>query len=126
MFQLHCSLFTVPKKKMAHGPCLDDDYISLDGSEDESVGDIDDNWLESEDPEPTEEELERERKKKARILANALPKIAVVHKPQYILDNIDLFYALCEVDDWGFADFPDELQMEVCVNRYMNMYTLLS
>lgn len=30
-------------------------------------------------------------------------RIETIHKPQYIVDNLNLFYALCEVDDWNFA-----------------------
>lgn len=41
------------------------------------------------------------------------PKIDIVHKSKYIVENLDLFYALCEVDDWGFVNFNDEIQEEI-------------
>jgi CRP-like cAMP-binding protein len=41
------------------------------------------------------------------------PKIDVVRKSKYIVKHVDLFYALCEVDDWDFISFPDEQQEEL-------------
>lgn len=41
------------------------------------------------------------------------PKNDVVRKSKYIVKHADLFYALCEVDDWDFISFPDEQQEEL-------------
>jgi hypothetical protein len=79
------------------------DYDSSDLSDD------DDNvpvsaWLDEEDdPEPTP----------IKPVVVEEPKIDVVHKPPYIVAHLDLFYALCEVDDWEFEKLSDEQQEEI-------------
>ncbi|KAJ1429687.1 hypothetical protein B484DRAFT_57297 [Ochromonadaceae sp. CCMP2298] len=51
-----------------------------------------------------------------------LPKIDIVHKSKYIVENLDLFYALCEVDDWGFEKFPDDAQEEIMQALHVRSY----
>lgn len=41
------------------------------------------------------------------------PKVDIVQKSKYIVDNLNLFYALCEVDDWGFVNMTDEQQEDI-------------
>lgn len=73
-------------------------------------------WLDEDDPEP--------EPKPAKVLAKveSVSKIDVVHKSRYIVENCNLFYALCEVDDLGFEKLPDDEQEKLMkalkVNRY--------
>jgi len=63
-------------------------------------------WLDEEEP----EEDPDERPKPVVVVS---PKIDIVRKPKYIIDNLDLFYALCEVDDWGFVELADQQQEDI-------------
>lgn len=78
-----------------------DSDMSDEGPEEEEVLS---GWLDEEDP---EEEVV------VKPVVIEQPKIDVVHKSKYIVDNSDLFYALCEVDDWGFVEFPDQQQEDL-------------
>jgi hypothetical protein len=63
-------------------------------------------WLE-------EEDLEDEEPITPKNIPILQPKIDIIHKSKYIIENLDLFYALCELEDWEFAKHPDELQEEI-------------
>lgn len=60
-------------------------------------------WLDEEEP-------EEDPATKVKPVVVEQSKVDIVRKSKYIVDNVDLFYALCEVDDWGFVEFPDEQQ----------------
>lgn len=62
-------------------------------------------WIDEEEPE--------EPVRPVKVVAPPPPKIDVVHKPPYIVNHLDLFYALCELEDWDFEKFPDEQQEEI-------------
>ncbi len=80
------------------------DYDSSDLSEDDGDNLPVSAWLDEEDdPEPV-------------IIKPVVvqePKIDFIHKPPYIVANLDLFFALCEVDDWEFEKLTDEQQEEI-------------
>lgn len=61
------------------------------------------NWLDEVDDE--EEEVPETSLKVVET-----PRMNVIHKSKYIVENANLFYALCEVDDLGFDEFSEELQ----------------
>lgn len=84
-----------------------DDYDS-DMSDDEiqEEGEELSAWLD-------EEELEEDPSTKVKPVAVEQPKIDVVRKSKYIVENVDLFYALCEVDDWGFVEFAEQQQEDI-------------
>ena len=63
-------------------------------------------WLDEEEP-------EEDPNAKPKPVIVVSPKIDIVRKPKYIIDNLDLFYALCEVDDWGFVDLTDQQQEDI-------------
>lgn len=80
------------------------DYDSSDMSEDDGDNVPVSAWLDEEDdPEPVV----------IKPIVVQEPKIDVVHKPPYIVANLDLFFALCEVDDWEFEKLADEQQEEI-------------
>jgi hypothetical protein len=58
-----------------------------------------------------EEEIEEDEKPKPVIVEQ--PKIDIVRKSKYIVENVDLFYALCEVDDWEFVEFSEQAQEDI-------------
>eukprot|EP01038_Epipyxis_sp_PR26KG_P005579 gene5579-7704_t len=60
------------------------------------------NWLEEEDP----EDVERPQV----AVVESQPKISISNKSDYIKENSDLYLALCDVDDFGFVDMPDDEQ----------------
>lgn len=63
-------------------------------------------WLDEEDDEIEEEPVKP-------VVVEVVPKIAFVHKPPYIVNHLDLFFALCEVEDWEFENFTDDVQEEI-------------
>ncbi len=54
-------------------------------------------WLDEEEP-------EEDPNARLKPVVVVTPKIDIVRKPKYIIDHLDFFYALCEVDDWGFVE----------------------
>jgi hypothetical protein len=83
--------------------------MSDEAVDDEILG----GWLDEEDP------VEEEKPKPVVI---EQPKIDVVRKSKYIVENVDLFYALCEVDDWGFVDFTDQMQEDIMRSLTVRSY----
>ena len=83
-----------------------DDYDS-DMSEEIQEEEMLSAWLDEEEPE------EDPNAKPAKPVVVEPAKVDVVRKSKYIVDNVDLFYALCEVDDWGFVEFPEHLQEDI-------------
>eukprot|EP01034_Spumella_vulgaris_P036339 gene36339-44829_t len=84
----------------------DDDDDDDDSSDNEVV----DDWL------PEEEDEDDLPKPPPKPVAK--PKFDIAGKSTYILDNLDLYYALCEVDDWEFSekdDFEQESIMKTIV-----------
>lgn len=51
-----------------------------------------------------------------------VPKIDVVKKPPYIVERLDLFFALCELEDWEFEKMPDETQIEIMKTLVIETY----
>lgn len=80
-----------------------------DSYEDEVV----DDWLPEEDEEP---ELPKPPPKEVK------PKYDIVQKSEYIVNNLDLFYALCEVDDWEFAEKDDAEQEAIMRTIVVELY----
>lgn len=72
-------------------------------------------WLDEEDPEPEPEPV-----KTVKIVEP--PKIDVIHKPQYIVKNLDLYFALCELEDFEFENFSDEHQEELMKTLVIETY----
>jgi len=70
-------------------------------------------WLDEDDPEPDPIPI---------IKVEEPPKINVVHKPQYIVKNLDLFFALCDIEDYEFEHFPDEVQEELMKSLIITTY----
>ena len=54
--------------------------------------------------------------------AVVVPKIDVVKKPPYIVQNLDLFFALCELEDWEFEKMSDEAQEEIMRTLVIEIY----
>ena len=50
------------------------------------------------------------------------PKIDVIKKPPFIVERLDLFYALCELEDWEFEKMSDETQIEIMKTLVMETY----
>ena len=73
-------------------------------------------WLDEEEPE------EDPDAKPAKPVVIEQPKIDIVRKSKYIVENVDLFYALCEVDDWGFVEFPDQMQEDIMKSLTVRVY----
>jgi DNA polymerase elongation subunit (family B) len=73
-------------------------------SEDEGIEELDDNWLETEEPEV---EIVKDEKK----VVEKVDKVQ--YKSKYIVENVDLYYALCDVEDLKFENLPDEKQEEL-------------
>jgi hypothetical protein len=71
-------------------------------------------WLDEEEPE--------EEEKPAKPVVVEQPKIDIVRKSKYVVENVDLFYALCEVDDWGFVEFSDQLQEDIMRSLTVRSY----
>jgi hypothetical protein len=72
-------------------------------------------WLDEEDPDPEPEPV-----KTVKIVEP--PKIDVIHKPQYIVKNLDLYFALCELEDFEFENFSDEHQEELMKTLVIETY----
>lgn len=89
------------------------DYES-DLSDEEETGQEVSAWLEEEDPEEDEPVV-----KVAPVLP---PKIDIVHKSEYIVANLDLFYALCELEDWEFENLPDIAQEDLMKSLIVEEY----
>jgi hypothetical protein len=83
--------------------------MSDEGGDEEVLG----TWLDEEDPE------EEERPKPVIV---EQPKIDIVRKSKYIVENVDLFYALCEVDDWGFVEFTEQMQEDIMKSLVVRSY----
>ena len=100
---------------------LDDGDFDFDDDDDDgSLGEIDHNWLESEDPELVEDlDIEKEKKLEESLKET---RVSTIQKSQYIIDNKDLFYALCEVEDWEFKDMDDEVQEETMKSLELQTY----
>ena len=49
--------------------------------------------------------------------------IDIIHKSRYIVENLDLFYSLCEVDDWNFASFSDKDQEELMKTLIVEVFS---
>jgi hypothetical protein len=73
-------------------------------------------WLDEDDPEP---EMEVEVK----VKEPETPKINIVQKPQYIVKHLDLYFALCELEDWEFENFADEAQEELMKSLIIETYS---
>lgn len=71
-------------------------------------------WLDEEDDEPEPEPVKK--------IVVEQPKISVVQKPPYIVKHLDLFFALCELEDWDFERFSDELQEEIMRTLIIEVY----
>lgn len=80
-----------------------DDYESDMSDEIQEDGEELSAWLDEEEP-------EEDPATKVKPVVVEQAKVDVVRKSKYVVENVDLFYALCEVDDWGFVEFPDEQQ----------------
>lgn len=80
------------------------DYDS-DMSDAEETGQELTGWLDEE-----EEEIE-EKPKPAPVIVE--PKFNVMLKSPYIIKNADLFFALCELEDWEFEKMSDSSQEEI-------------
>lgn len=71
-------------------------------------------WLEEEDPEPEPQPV--------KPVVVEPPKVNVIHKPPYIVKNLDLYFALCELEDWEFEKFPDDAQEEIMKTLQVSTY----
>lgn len=75
-------------------------------SENEGYQDISESWLDEVD-EVDEESAEVK-------FEEFIPKVdPLLNKSDYIKENADLFFTLCEVDDFGFETFSIELQEQL-------------
>jgi hypothetical protein len=99
---------------------MSDDGFS-DSDDGECLGAIEEDWLEQEEPEQTEDELAAIARRKL-IIATKSMKVSVVEKSHYVVDNVDLFYALCEVEDWGFSEFSDKTQENLMKSLVVTVY----
>lgn len=72
---------------------------SDDDDDDDYDNDVVDDWLPEED-----EEIELP---KPPPKVDLKPKYNIIQKSEYIVENLELYYALCEVDDWEFAEKED-------------------
>lgn len=91
------------------------EYDSDLSDEEEEGGQEVSAWLEEEDIEEDEPVVKK-------AVVEVQPKIDIVHKTQYIIDNLDLFYALCELEDWEFEKNPDDLQEELMKTLHVEEY----
>ncbi len=85
-----------------------------DDDDDSYENEVVDDWLPEEDEEP---ELPKPPPK-----AEVKPKYDIVQKSEYIVNNLDLFYALCEVDDWEFAEKDDVEQETIMQSIVVDLY----
>lgn len=90
------------------------DEFESDMSDNEDDEQVVSTWLDEEDPE-VEEPVKP-------VVVEVQPKISVVHKPPYIVNNLDLFFALCEIDDWEFENFSDDQQEEIMKTIQLQTY----
>ena len=91
-----------------------DDMYDSDSSDAEEVEELT-GWIDDEDPED-------DNPPPPKPVVVEVPKIDVVAKSKYIVDNVNLFYALCEVDDWGFVNFSDEEQEDIMKSLEVRTY----
>lgn len=89
---------------------VDEDDDDDDFNDDEVV----DDWLPEEEP-----EIEQP---KPPPKIDTKPKIDIVQKSKYIVDNVDLYYALCEVEDWEFAEKDDAEQEAIMKTMVVEEY----
>jgi hypothetical protein len=85
-----------------------------DDDDDESDNEVVDDWLPEEEDEV---ELPKPPPK-----APAKPKFDTTFKSSYILENLDLYYALCEVDDWEFSEKDDHEQESLMRTIVVDVY----
>jgi hypothetical protein len=90
------------------------DYESDLSDNDEDGGQEVTGWLDEDDPEPEPAPVV--------VKAPETPKIDVIHKPQYIVKNLDLYFALCELEDFEFESFADEQQEELMKTLVIESY----
>eukprot|EP01039_Chlorochromonas_danica_P006130 gene6130-6750_t len=73
-------------------------------------------WLDEADPD------EDEPSTPTAPITTPQPKIDIIHKSEYIVQNLDLFYALCEVEDWEFENLPDGQQEDLMKTLVVEEY----
>lgn len=80
-------------------------------------------WLDEEDP----EEDDPTPTKRPSINSVVIdPKINIMQKSAYIISHLDLFYALCELEDWEFEKQNDEFQEEIMKTTIVETYKPVS
>jgi hypothetical protein len=95
---------------MAGGSHSDDD-----DDDDDYDNEVVDDWLPEED-----EEIELP---KPPPKVDLKPKYNIIQKSEYIIENLDLYYALCEVDDWEFEEKEDGEQEVIMKTIVVDLYS---
>ena len=130
----------------AHYTSISSSYEDFDSEDDSSLEVVEDDWLTT--PETT---FNESRKSDDQLLSSeqsvdltmikpmnssskslrgmpgdskSATKLETIHKSQYIVDNLNLFYALCEVDDWNFMRFLQLLDLLRCIRFQSSCYSV--